>query len=345
MQLYKNRLRKTLNHFTFNNFILTTIFIYFFFHFSSLQAIITEKDSTIKIVYVTNKSGILIKPSADTNSMSIDSLYYGKRIEVIQDSADWYGIHYYNQFGEFEKNRKVYVLKKHTGSMLELNVKQSELNLISVLSKNSNPNFLDSQQYLNEFIQIELITQQLFDSMKKNTVNYLTYDSSKISKKNGLLKLKFKNKTRKFKDKNTFHEDTKTYDFIGEYSFLKQYVIECGYYETSDFIFVDKTNGNTKQTFSYFPTVSTNKKHILSIGLNHFEMTGIIELHSIEGNNFKHVFTAAFPRWFPKNPFSIYEIFWSSDNCFYLPISNIYTSYSENNSSAENRQFIRIKIL
>ncbi len=79
-----NNLQKIYCEFKSMNLSFIAIFTICFQSFSSLEAKIIEKDSVIKIVFVTNRNGIQLKQKADTNSTATYSVQFGDRLEVIQ---------------------------------------------------------------------------------------------------------------------------------------------------------------------------------------------------------------------------------------------------------------------
>ena len=310
-----------------------------------------ETDTVLKVIYVIDRSGIEAKQHADSNSITLGTYQFGTKLDVIDEKEEWYGVreritrNFLRDDVLIESTgwEMVYVVKNKTGLINEITLIPSDLNIISNLTVNEKTEYFESDEELTEYLKIELIDKQLFDSNLNSSVNFLINDTTEISKKKGILKLECQNKTTKFTDRPEEDESYQIYNYIGQFDFLNKYVI-CGfYYESFDYSFVDKTTGEITQYFGDFPNISADKKHLISIYTNPYETTADLELYSINENVIKHVITASFNKWMPTLENS--NMFWSTDGYLYLTVNHVNAFWKEDGNLNEGCQYIRIKTL
>jgi len=235
---------------------------------------------------------------------------------------------------------KIYIARKATGPISQVYLIQSDLNIITYLTKNHKTDFFEKGKPLNNDLKIELIDQKLFDSKKNTSVSFLTADTTEIKKTNGIIELKCINKTKKFIDKPDAEEDRAEYKYVGQIDFLNKYVMAGSYYESSDYTFVDKTTGENTSSFGEYPVISPDKKYIISIYANPYESTGDLELYRINNNKIDHVLNASFKNWMPAE-----DLFWSTDGYLYVAVNGTSSYWTENGSLNDHYQYLRIKVL
>ena len=204
--------------------------------------------------------------------------------------------------------------------------------------------FSEKQEQLKNYLTLEFIDKQLFDSKKNTSIEFLLADTTVIRQKNNTLALKCEKTVVKYKnssDEEMMSGNGKRFDYLGQIPFLNKYLIRVHYYEALGYILIDKISGKETQGFENYPSISTDKKHIICIGVYPYnQISTNLQLFSLNGTEIKQVATLRFARWLPKmnleNQLGRSEGFWSNDGCFYV---------REDGSYNKKSQYIRIKVL
>ena len=204
--------------------------------------------------------------------------------------------------------------------------------------------FSEKQEHLKNYLTLELIDPQLFDSKKNTSVEFLFTDTTVIRKKNNELVLKCEKTVVKYKnssDEEMMSGNGKRFDYVGQIPFLNKYIIRADYYEALGYILIDKISGKETQGFENYPNISTDKKHIICIGVYPYnQISTNLQLFSLNGTEIKQVATLRFAKWLPKmnqeDKFGRSEAFWSNDGYFYVRADGDYN---------KKIQYIRIKVL
>ena len=230
----------------------------------------------------------------------------------------------------------------------EINTKDSlldslELNIISSLTINQKTDYFESGVPLTKYLKFELISKAYFDSRKSTAVNFLNADTIPDKKKNGITVLKCRDKTVHFIDKPDAEDAMQIFTYAGEIAFLDKFLIGGSYWESGDYKFIDKTSGEVSNTFVDYPYISPDKKHIICINPNGYDVTADLELYEITSKKVTIKMRASFKNWLPS--LENQEIFWSSDGYLYLIVHNAKTYWKDNGHLNEQYQYIRIKIL
>jgi hypothetical protein len=310
-------------------------------------------DSTkvIKTAYVTDRKGVDIKQQANKNSKTLGTYGYGTKLEVIEETEDWFGVRdritreFYRDGCKIESTtwEKVYVVKNKTGSIEEIKLIPSDLNIISSLTINQKTEYFETDKKLTKYLTLELIDKSLFDNQKNSAVCFLLTDTIVKKKRNGILELKCKNKTVKYVDKPDAEVDVQVFNYVGQIEFLNKYPISGAYWESGDYKFIDKTSGEETNTFVDYPYISPDKKSIICINTNHFNFTADLEFYTISGNEIKQIMSASFKNWMPT--LSNGKMFWSSDGYLYLTVNHVNSFWKTDGNLNDKCQHIRIKIL
>ena len=310
-----------------------------------------DETKVLREVFVLSRAGTEIKQQADKNAKTLGKYEYGAKLEVIEDTKDWLGVRD-RITREYSKNgnniestawEKVYVLKNATGSINEVALVPADLNIISLLTVNGKTENIENGKELKRFLKIELVDKALFESKRNSAVNYLLADTNNVKKKNGVIELKCQAKIKRYTDKPDAEEDRQVYKYEGQIGFLNQYLIGGSYYESSDYIFVDKSSGEQTQSFGDFPNISPDKKYILAIYANPYETTADLELYAITDRKIKSVMSASFKNWMPN--IEPGDMFWSSDTYLYVAVNHAKSFWKQDGNLNDVGQYIRIKVL
>lgn len=314
-----------------------------------------DKTKVLQSIYIVDRQGAEFKQQADENSKTLGTYEYGAKLDVIEVTEKWFGVldritrEFLRNGSKIESTgwEKVYVLKSTAGSINEITLIPSDLNIISSLTINQKTETFVEGKQLNIYFKIELIDKQQFDKMKNSSVSYLLPDTTVTKKKNGIIELKCQNTIKKYIDKpdGEAYDETsmQVFNYIGQFGFLNKFLIGGSYYEGLDYKFIDKTSGEETQTFGEYPNISADKKHIICIYTNPYETTADLELYSIDDNQINHVMSASFKNWMPT--FGQGEMFWSTDGYLYLTVNHVNSFWKQDGNLNDKCQYIRIKIL
>ncbi len=310
-----------------------------------------DNTKVIKSIYVTDRNGIEVKQQANNNSKTLGVYEYGTKLDIIEETENWYGVRdritreFYINGSKIESIgwEKVYVLKNKTGSINEITLVPSDLNIISYLTVNQKTEHFETGKDLTDFLTLELIDKSVFDNKKNSSVDFLLADTIVNKKKNGIIELKCQNKTVKYIDKPDAEEARQVFQYVGQIEFLNKYVIGGSYWESGDFKFIDKTNGEETNSFVDYPYISPDKKNIICVYANPYETTTDLEFYSVSDNKIKQIMSASFKNWMPTVESG--EMFWSSDGYLYLTVNHVNSFWKVDGNLNDKCQYIRIKIL
>lgn len=199
--------------------------------------------------------------------------------------------------------------------------------------------FTDS--VLNKYISLKLITRGEYQKNKKASRIWYYQNDSLFRKKDSVLRIKFKNGYREFKD--IYSGDDNYFEYEGQYPGLNKFIMFEVVFESGYYFLMDKTTGafDTGYEFLGFPFLSRDKKYICSISNPENEDNAIFELFTMKKGIIKSVLRAEFLTWGPvyvRNS-DKHELFWGTDGCIYLKIKHPYV-YGE----VENPEFGYLKI-
>ncbi len=177
-----------------------------------------DKTKVLKSIYVVDRNGTEYKQQADKNSETLGTYEFGVKLDAIEETEEWYGVRdritriFLRNGNKVESTswEKVYVLKSKTGSINEITLAPSDLNIVSSLTTNQKTENFETGKQLNGYLKIELIDKQLFEEMENSSVDYLLADTAETKKKNGIIELKCQNRIKKYIDKPDGEPDDET---------------------------------------------------------------------------------------------------------------------------------------
>ena len=225
-------------------------------------------------------------------------------------------------------------------SQIEVNKK---LNLITYLSVNGIEKEIGGDSLLKNYLKIERISKSIFTAKKKSSIELVDVDSTQMRKRNGILKLPIKGGVKTFADKSPFDETKQEYTYLGQILFLNVYLIGGLYWESLDYKFISKLNGKEIQSFSAFPNISQDKKHIISIYADPYDTDADLELFKIVNGIPKNIIRTSFKNWMPA--VEKVKMFWSNDGCLYVPILSPEEYWKPDGNLNDKFEYIRISIL
>tara|TARA_Y100000815_G_C13342530_1_gene500636 strand:+ start:396 stop:1475 length:1080 start_codon:yes stop_codon:yes gene_type:complete len=308
-----------------------------------------ENTKVLSQVYVTSKNNIEAKQDKDNNSKTVHNYMYAEKLDVIEDNGIWLGIRerIRREFIQDGKTiqliqwEKVYVPKIKTGSIEQIKISSSDLYSNNYLIIKEKEVKSDYEKQIKEYLIIELIDKDFYNSKKEQKIDFLIADTNEIKKKNGTIELKCQNKTVTYSDKPDAEEQRQEFEYIGQINFLNKYLISCSYWENSDFRFVDKITAEETNLLDY-PYISQDKKNIICIFTNPYDTSADIEIYSINESNIQKVLFVSFDKWMPVES---HDFFWNKDGYLYLAAINSNVFWSSDGNTNKKAQYIRIKII
>lgn len=313
--------------------------------------IVYDNMKVIKNIYIVDRNGTPFKQEARNNAKTLGYYKYGDKLEVIEVTEQWWGVReritreYIENGNQIESTawEKVFVLKSNTGPLNKITLKPSDLYTTLSVNLHQKNKDLDNRKKLTDYLKIELIDKKAYYNAKKNVVNFLIVDSTKIKKNKNMLILHCQDTIVTFQDKPNKKDNIQNFFFIGQIKFLNQFIIKGVYWEGVDYKFIDVITGKETKTFGEYPYISKDKKSIISIYSNIYESTADLELYTIKNNKIHDIMSVSFSNWTASDKAG--EMFWSKDGYLYLPVNHVKSYWTEDGAKNKERQYIKITVL
>ena len=220
------------------------------------------------------------------------------------------------------------------------------ISVISSLTVGDETLYFNEIETLNSYFQLLLIEEKEFILKSKQTINYIINDTNQIKKRNGVIELVCEQTTRKFTDyipdSTGNDEDIQTFEYIGQIPFLNVYIVLGVYWEEYDYKFIDKTTGEEIASFFELPLISADKKQLICIAANPYEMTADVSYYKLNKNQIQPIATMSFTNWMPADFSS--QVFWNLDGSFYIGVNSISTYWNSTGDTNPSKQFIKFTI-
>jgi hypothetical protein len=221
------------------------------------------------------------------------------------------------------------------------------ISIISSLTVGDETLYFYEIETLNSYFQLHLIEADEFLLKSKQSINYIINDTNKIKKRNGIIELVCEQTKRKFTDyipdsNGNDDEAIQTFEYIGQIPFLNVYVVLGIYWEEYDYKFIDKKTGNEIASFFELPLISIDKKHLICIQANPYEMTADVSYYKLNKNQIQPIATMSFTNWMPADYSS--QVFWNPDGSFYVGVNSIANFWNKEGDTNPPKQFIRFTL-
>ena len=205
-------------------------------------------------------------------------------------------------------------------------------------SSNKNNYSNEDVSKISKYLDLELISKDVFEKERKHAIKYLVNDSSIIKNMKGEIELKCRDTIIRFYDNPTDGESRALNSFEGSIDALNSYLIYYEGYEWWEFSLIDKNSGNEKWGSGSFPYLSPNGKYLICCRQEMYGDIGIVEIYSVDSLKIKAQISAGFTNWTP----SWGNMFWSSDGHFYIEVYSSFIDQGDYNE--ELKQYIRLSI-
>lgn len=227
----------------------------------------------------------------------------------------------------------------------DIKLKENELNLLSYfsdVSKGTN----EYKIMKSDLIEFEIISKKIFESYKSNSNYFFIPDSTKYKRENNVLKLPFggKNEFIELKDQAGEGGSTYKYFYHGNFSIFNSYLVGFLGYEEYTYFLYDKDTGKLNEDVNFidFPYVSPDKKQIICVHPNPYEMTADIQISFINNGKIETKYFLSFLTWMPIG----YEtkIYWVDNKSFVVETNHTFNYWTDNGEINTKGEYIKVTL-
>ena len=262
---------------------------------------------------------------------SIPSLFciMGDKLEIIAEGKELY------------KTERGYVEKEDMGDWEALKSKMTGEVLVESI-------YGDISDTISKYLDIDQVSSEEYQEALKNKVDFLQRDTLAIVKKKGKLTFVCKQRTVYLKDDISELADKHfdmIYTYLGNIPAIDQYVVLEDTERSLAYILIDKTTGE-KRRFEKFPFLSADKRYIINIGRDYYDLDRLISLYRIE--HIKPLKIDTLVEGYTKS-WDVYDldkepIFFSKNDYLYAPMNVVGNFFDEHNNPNKQRMYIKIGI-
>jgi len=262
---------------------------------------------------------------------SIPSLFciMGDKLEIIAEGKELY------------KTERGYVEKEDMGDWEALKSKMTGEVLVESI-------YGDISDTISKCLNINQVSSEEYQEALKNKVDFLQRDTLAIVKKKGKLTFVCKQRTVYLKDDISELADKHfdmIYTYLGNIPAIDQYVVLEDTERSLAYILIDKTTGE-KRRFEKFPFLSADKRYIINIGRDYYDLDRLISLYRIE--HIKPLKIDTLVEGYTKS-WDVYDldkepIFFSKNDYLYAPMNVVGNFFDEHNNPNKQRMYIKIGI-
>lgn len=308
-----------------------------------------DASALLKEVVVTNRKGAALFVDVNEDKKPIAAMPYAQRLQVIEELTDWYVIRLYvgdevETDSYIKSDRigwvKLFVKKADVGSQKDLKLIEEDLYVLNENLENSKV----SEEKIRQVLQMEIVDKSTYLKAQTQSVNQLLSDTLAVKKTNGAISLIAQDHSViVLMDNEVDNDSHEVYHYVGQIEALQKYLVEANYYEMTNYLLIDKKNGE-KKTYSGFPYLAFDKRHLVTFSPEMESLGTEFSLFQIDDNQqVKEVFSCLFKNWMPYVDV-IQNVFWTADGYVYLPVNHGATYWDEGAYNTANSQYIRIKI-
>ncbi len=274
------------------------------------------------------KDGVARYRSLD-DSIPTLTLLMGDKVRVIAQGERFY------------KTERGYVEKEDMGDWEALKSKMIGEVLVESI-------YGDISDTISKYLNINQVSSEEYQEALKNKVDFLQRDTLAIVKKKGKLTFVCKQRTVYLKDDISELADKHfdmIYTYLGNIPAIDQYVVLEDTERSLAYILIDKTTGE-KRRFEKFPFLSADKRYIINIGRDYYDLDRLISLYRIE--HIKPLKIDTLVEGYTKS-WDVYDldkepIFFSKNDYLYAPMNVVSNFFDEHNNPNKQRMYIKIGI-
>ena len=296
---------------------------------------------TIKTLFITTSGRSFIYEKPDTQSVILDTLEYGYKIDIIGESENWYQIK--ERVGRsFVKNGKqvfssgweiVNIQKENTGTLSK--IKLTAPDLYKTYEGNS----------VKDKVQMRIISKKEFDSTRSSTNKFLTTHNSAVSSKDSVITIAVGNGLNKvYVSSPNAEENLKVYKYIGHIDLLNAYLLTIDYYEGTEYMLYNAGTGKELISFNDYPYISPDGKYIVSVYTNPYDQTTDFQLYTITNNQkIRRELETSFSNWMVA--LEPQEVFWKNNSTLVMKVLHAKAFWNENGDLNKNYQYLEMELL
>lgn len=308
-----------------------------------------DNTKVIRTVFVDDRNGAEIRQHPQNESTILGTYEYGSKLDVIEENGDWFGIRVRYTRRLEEEGRiiertaweKVFVNKSSVSFSQAIKLTEQDLYLTNYYIEYGNSSVEANDSILKSVLSIELIEKTIFENAKSSKISFVANDTI-ISKRNGKFQIYCNDTIKELIDNPNAEESYAEYKFVGEIDFLNCYVFSGSYWESGDYILIDRSFCNEKKVIIDYPHISPDRKYLISIYSNPYEGTADFQIFLIWDNYVQDRYYIKFSNWMPA--IEKEEVFWSSDGFLYVPALHSQSFWDKSGSLNTDFQYLKIKI-
>lgn len=302
-----------------------------------------------KIFYVCAENGLNVRNAEDivigklVNASQVSvSGYKGDIITIKDGDLVLKGrkaiVDFYEETEYYSKWVKAYVFEGYLCSLKDVKLHMS--NICRVLNYSDGYDDV-KEECLDSILKFELVSKTVYDNTIKKDYIFIE-NNLEISKINNVIQLPIKDSSIKIISKPNMEDETEDYDYLGEIPSLNSYLISGSYYESSNYMFYNRTSGDKFLSLQYYPNFSPKKNNIITLGFDPYDGSGVVELVKIKDEKVVNVNSLVFIDWSVADDD---KIKWISNNTFLVKIVPCLTYWDENGGFNKNYQVLKVTIL
>lgn len=234
------------------------------------------------------------------------------------------------------------VLAQQEGANNDSIITPENINYIKYWGKDTVAVELEEEQPWSKFLKLELISKDIYEHKKSSAVKYLLADTSLYKMRNNTISLPCKNKTVVLTNKTNEVEAWEEYTYVGQLPILNAYLVKGLFYEELEYFLVDKITGEQTTYFGEFPFISPNKKFIIYLSSNPYDLNAEVGVYEIKNKKIQHLINLSFSNWMPDEQ---ENIFWSNDGYLYLRANHPSVYWLEDGRVNTMWQYLRLKLV
>ncbi|MBA9079908.1 SH3 domain-containing protein [Rufibacter quisquiliarum] len=250
---------------------------------------------TLRTLYVTNPKGGNIYDKPDKQSVVLDTLEYGYKVEVIGEAAGWYKIKE-RIMRDFVRDGQ----QTYSYGWEVVNIPKPDVGPLSQVKLTDKDLYLTSDDVpIRGRLRISLIGKDEFGKPKEGNDKFIVPLDSLVSEEDSVLVVSTGNgQKKKFVSSPNAEEDRKNYSYVGHSELLSAFLLAIEYYEDGEFKLYGSGSGEEIISFNDYPFISPDGRHAVSLYTNPYDYTTDFQLYRINDNkSIKKVLEASFGKW------------------------------------------------
>lgn len=296
---------------------------------------------TLKSLFVTSHEGVHLYEEPNRQSVVLETLEYGYRVEVIGEQGEWYQIKERISRSFIRNGNQirstgweiVNIPKQDVGELTQIKLRAADL----YLTYDNAP--------VQGKIELKLIDEAEFNKARNMKEGFIIKRENLVSTQDTVLTVALGNGTKKVYVSTPSAEDQlEVYAYAGHIRYLGAYLLAIGYYEGGECMLYDAANGEEIISFNDYPEISPDGRYIVSMYTNPYDQSTDLQLHSVgHDKTIRKELEASFSNWMVA--LEPYEVYWVDDNTLVLKVIHARAFWDEAGNLNDDAQYLKLKIL